>query len=145
MRLEPKPLSCLRNEKVQAIVEAAIILPILIAITLAIMVFGFIINAKLTVTAAAREGARQYAVANNITLARQRVSATMGTLPFTHGGDILFSPSRDIVMRVEGENVRVSVTYRAPVMVPGLTVLLGGAVMDRHIELHSDAIHRREW
>lgn len=145
MRLEPKPLSCLRNEKGQAIVEAAIILPILIAITLAIMVFGFIINAKLTVTAAAREGARQYAVADNRWLASQRVSAAMGTLPFTHGSDILFNPAQDVNLRVEGANVRVSVTYRAPVMVPGLTVLLGGAAMDRHIELHSDAVHRREW
>jgi len=145
MRLEPKPLSCLRNEKGQAIVEAAIILPILIAITLAIMVFGFIINAKLTVTAAAREGARQYAVDDDRWLARQRVSATMRTLPFNHGGDILFDTSRDVTIRSQDKNVHVSVTYRAPVMVPGLTVLLGGAVMDRHIVLHSEAIHRREW
>ncbi len=145
MGIYPRLLSRAKDEKGQAMVEAAIVLPILIAITLSIMVFGFIINARLTVTAAAREGARQYAVANNITLARQRVAATMNTLPFAHGADILFSPSRDVTMRVEGENVRVSVTYRAPVMVPGLTVLLGGAVMDRHIVLHSDAIHRREW
>lgn len=143
--MQTKLMRRIRNEEGQAMVEAAIILPILVAITLAIMVFGFIINANLTVTAASREGARQYAVMDNPTLARQRVIATMSTLPFTHGGTVLFNPVTDISTRIEGQNIRVSVTYRAPVMVPGLTVLLGGSVMDSHIVLQSDAIHRREW
>ncbi|MBT9148499.1 MAG: hypothetical protein DDT32_02273 [Syntrophomonadaceae bacterium] len=135
----------MRDEKGQAMVEAAIILPILIAITLAIMVFGFIINARLTVTSAAREGARQYAVLNNEIIVRNRVANVMNTLPWENGPDVFFDPTTDVTMREEGQNVRVNVIYRAPVIVPGLTVLLGGAVMDRHIILEGNAVHRREW
>lgn len=47
-----------RSEKGQALVEFALILPILLGLILGMIEFGWILNGKLTLTNAAREGAR---------------------------------------------------------------------------------------
>jgi Flp pilus assembly protein TadG len=51
-----------RNDKGQSMVEFALVLPILLLILLSIVEIGWLINAKITITSAAREGARVYAV-----------------------------------------------------------------------------------
>ena len=47
-----------KSEKGQALVEFALVLPILLALILGMIEFGWILNGKLTLTNAAREGAR---------------------------------------------------------------------------------------
>ncbi len=54
--------SRLRNEGGQAIVEFALVLPILMAILLGIIQFGIIFNNYITLTDATRAGARKAAV-----------------------------------------------------------------------------------
>jgi Flp pilus assembly pilin Flp len=54
----------LRDETGAAIVEFAIILPILLLLVMGIIQFGFIFNGQITLTSAVREGAR-YAVVGN--------------------------------------------------------------------------------
>jgi Flp pilus assembly protein TadG len=51
-----------KNERGQSAVEFALVLPILIIILLGIIEFGWFLNAKITITSAAREGARVYAI-----------------------------------------------------------------------------------
>ena len=52
----------LRDEKGQSIIEFGLIVPILLFFLLAVVEFGWILNAKITLTSAAREGARVAAV-----------------------------------------------------------------------------------
>jgi Flp pilus assembly protein TadG len=54
--------SKLQSENGQSAVEFALILPILILLLLGIIEFGWFFNAKITITSAAREGVRVYAI-----------------------------------------------------------------------------------
>lgn len=47
-----------KSEKGQALVEFALVLPILLGLIMGMIEFGWILNGKLTLTNAAREGAR---------------------------------------------------------------------------------------
>ncbi len=47
------------HESGQAVVEFAIVLPILLLLVMGIIQFGFILNGQITVTSAARDGARE--------------------------------------------------------------------------------------
>lgn len=51
-----------KNEKAQSTVEFALVLPLLLILLLGIVEFGWFLNAKITITSAAREGARVYAI-----------------------------------------------------------------------------------
>lgn len=51
-----------KNEKAQALVEFTLIFPILILLILGMIEFGWLLNAKITLNSAAREGARVGAV-----------------------------------------------------------------------------------
>jgi len=53
------------NERGVAIVEFAIILPVLLLLVFGIIQFGFIFNGQITLTSAVREGARFAVVGNN--------------------------------------------------------------------------------
>lgn len=58
-------LKLFKNEEGQSLVEFALVLPILMLILLGIIEFGWLFNAKITMTSAAREGARVYAIKGN--------------------------------------------------------------------------------
>ncbi len=60
-----KGLKIFKNEKGQSLVEFALVMPILMLILLGIIEFGWLYNAKITMTSAAREGARVYAIKGN--------------------------------------------------------------------------------
>lgn len=53
------------TERGASAVEFALVLPVLIALVLGIIEFGFYFNQQISVTQAAREGARAYAVDHN--------------------------------------------------------------------------------
>ncbi len=65
-----------KNEKGQSMVEFALILPVLILIVAGIVDFGWLFWGKMTLTSAAREGARVYAVLNDTTKATAAINAT---------------------------------------------------------------------
>jgi Flp pilus assembly protein TadG len=54
------------NERGQAVVEFAVILPVLLLILFSILQFGIVFNNYIQVTAAAREGARKAAVSRGL-------------------------------------------------------------------------------
>lgn len=54
-----------KNEKGQSLVEFALVLPILILLILGMVEFGWILNGQITLTSAAREGARAAIVCEN--------------------------------------------------------------------------------
>lgn len=53
-----KLLSLKKDSKGQSLVEFALVLPILMMLILGMVEFGWILNGKITITSAAREGAR---------------------------------------------------------------------------------------
>jgi len=57
-----KHLFRISSEKGQSAVEFALVLPLLLVLLLGIIEFGWFLNAKITITGAAREGARHYAI-----------------------------------------------------------------------------------
>ena len=61
------------NEKGQSLVEFALLLPILLLLLLGIIQFGIIFNGQITVTSAAREGARLAAVGADDEQVKDRV------------------------------------------------------------------------
>ncbi|MDY0223271.1 MAG: pilus assembly protein [Desulfobacterium sp.] len=61
------------SETGAAMVEFALILPLLVLLLLGIIQFGFIFNAQITLTSAVREGARHAVVGNTDEDVKQRV------------------------------------------------------------------------
>lgn len=68
--------SFLKEESGQSIVEFALILPVLMLIVVGIIEFGWLFNGKITLTSAAREGARVAAIVKNETTATAAINET---------------------------------------------------------------------
>jgi Flp pilus assembly protein TadG len=83
-----------RSEDGAVAVEFALLLPILVALLLGIMEFSLVLNTQLTLTSAAREGARAVAVENDQAAARTAVrAAATGLDPALADADIAFTPA----------------------------------------------------
>lgn len=137
----------IRERRGSAMVEFALVAPLLILILIGIMVMGVIINAKIVVAGAAREAGRTWAVAKEDSRARSRAMDAMagGGLTFTAGGQVLFDPARDVTFRRQGDYIVATVTYRQPTLVPLMAQLIDPAEGGRgYITLRSEAIFRVE-
>lgn len=67
----------LKNDNGQAVVEMAIVLPLLLLLILGMIEFGWILNGHITITAAAREGARTAIVYQSATAAAGAVQSAV--------------------------------------------------------------------
>lgn len=67
----------LKRESGQAVIEMALILPLLLLLILGIIEFGWILNGQITITAAAREGARTAIVYQSANLAEDAVQSAV--------------------------------------------------------------------
>jgi Flp pilus assembly protein TadG len=121
-----------RNEKGQAMVETALVLPLFLLVVCGIIDFGWIFANQLMLNNSSRDGAR-YAVV--------RADKTdMATLVTTHlKANITIIKAADlnvtVVKQVDGD---ISVTCQSSVKV--LTPLTGIFVKDQHISLTSTTI-----
>ena len=120
-----------RRERGQATVEAALVLPLIVLLLLAVVQVGLLVRAEVLVTHAAREAARAAAVDHDPNAAAR--AAELATTLDAHR----------LSVRVEGRDgpgsrVRVDVTYTAPTDVPLIGSLLGD------VTLHADATMRVE-
>ena len=68
--------SIIKEESGQSIVEFALVLPVLMLIVVGIVEFGWLFNGKITLTSAAREGARVAAIVKNQETATLAVNQT---------------------------------------------------------------------
>jgi Flp pilus assembly protein TadG len=110
------------NERGQATVEAALVLPLVVTLLLAVIQVGLLVRAEVLVTHAAREAARAAAVDADPQAAERAASSSTA-----------LDPSR-MNVRVRGRNgpgsrVQVAVTYRAPTDVPLVGGLLGDVTL----------------
>lgn len=110
----------LQNNRGQAMVEFALVLPVLLLILGAIIEYGRVFNETLTVTAAAREGARAAAVGDDgpatalgFAAAIDRGKLTATVVP---------------AAPVRGQPVTVTVKNPVPITFPVITAILGDSV-----------------
>lgn len=134
-----------------ALVEFALVAPILFFLFLGMVVLGLAINAKIVVSGAAREGARFYAVTQDPACARRAVGQAIayGGLRSRFQGQVLFDPWSDQFLRPgsDGRYVWVEVTYRQPVFVPYLPKLLNPSApaLSTYLDITSRALFLAEW
>ena len=120
-----RPRQVLRREDGQAITEFALILPILMALLLGIIQFGILFNNYVTITDAARAGARKAAVSRF--LADNGAAAKLAAQNSASG----LNPT-DLQVSVTssdwttpGSDVNVTVTYPYSINILGWTVKAG--------------------
>jgi Flp pilus assembly protein TadG len=114
-----------RDDRGSAVVEFALIAPVLILLLLGIVEYGFVFNAQLQVTGAAREAARQMAVSSSAPAAQSAALASVaGLAPALTAGDVTFSEPTCVA----GTDVTATVGYDHPFMTGlfGATIHLTG-------------------
>lgn len=134
-----------RDQDGQAMVEAAMVLPILVFITFGVLVFGIFVNTKLAVSGAAREAARNYAIHGDssraLGVARDYLRGTLisGTQGLTCSlGSSGSAPCEVVIDDSGGEYISVRVTFRQPSFVGGLFGL------PDKVPLSATAVFRKE-
>lgn len=131
-----RKLKLFNGEKGQSLVEFALVLPVLMLILLGIIEFGWLFNAKITLTSAAREGARVYAIEGKdqtlITNAVKNSSSTLTTV-----GDIVVDP-KDLTT-LSG-NVKMAKVEITAVIKP-----LVGLIVKNNVTMKAEASMRIEY
>lgn len=120
-----------RSQRGQALVETALVLPVILAMLLGIFGFGRIFNAQLVITNASREGARLGA------LGRSDLKIKESVVKYLAGASLTDPSTQVLVERaqnLDGTDVTVSLSYPFETMfalpgVPSPLYLKSSAVM----------------
>lgn len=137
----------MQRKRGSAMVEFALIAPLLILVLLGIMVMGVMINAKIVVAGAARDAGRTWAIYKQDAMARDRAADAIrdGGLKWAADGKVLFEPGRDVRFASRsGGWIEATVTYKQPAFVPLIAELLEGVGADGMVTLRSTAIFKVE-
>ena len=110
----------LKENRGQAVVETAIVLPVILLLLFAILEFGQVLNEYLVLTAAAREGARTAAVSDD-TAARAAVNEAVTNIRKTGLQITIEYPGG---LRQQGKPVAVTVTKPVEVSTPMIKELI---------------------
>lgn len=130
----------IRNEKAQALVEFTLIFPILILLILGMIEFGWLLNGKITLNSAAREGARVGAVLNTTDADRKaKVLAAAIATAEQSGLTILESESTVTEENDDIDNVHNVVVVLKAHMDPIIGLYVSGTV-----DMTSEVRMRRE-
>ncbi|NHM27272.1 pilus assembly protein [Desulfofundulus sp. TPOSR] len=109
----------IRSQKGQAMVELALLLPVLLLILGGIIEFGRIFHAYLVITGASREGARVAVVGETYDGVREKVIASAPSLD-ANSLDVLLEPES----YGRGDMLTVTVTYPVDLVIPLISALL---------------------
>ncbi|MGB3346411.1 MAG: TadE family protein [Candidatus Humimicrobiia bacterium] len=115
--MEIKRIRIIKNEKGASAVEFALILPILIMLVFGIFQFGIAYNNYITITHAAREGARRAAVdldISNLSPLKQIIIDRAYPIPLTEADIDIRTPEGIKI----GDPVEVEITYNITVEIP---------------------------
>lgn len=127
------------NEKGAAMVEFALVLPLLLVLIGGIIQFGFIFNAQITLNSSVREGARHAVVGYTDVEATQKVMDSAIAL-------MLKNIIVNVVDVTENNNVvqkKVNATGTVDVFMPFMGFLMESDEK-RHIKLSAESIMRNE-
>lgn len=111
----------LNNKRGQALVELAILLPLLLTILMGIFEFGRVFNAYLIISHASREGARSAVVGKEDIEVITRVKDSIFYLDPTKL-TITLSPGKS--MRTRGGAVTVNLKYNIDIIVPIIDTII---------------------
>lgn len=106
------------DQRGAALVEFALILPVLLLILMGIIEFGIIMYDKAIITNASREASRERVVYNAPaeSAIKTKIISSYGGLPITFGGDTLTTDDITFTPETEGANTywtaTVSYTYK---------------------------------
>lgn len=120
------------SERGAVAVEFALLAPILIMLLLGIMEFGRAYNVQMSLTAAAREGARSMAITKSEETARTAAkNAAMHLSPALQNGDIAFSLTAGTSGCPINAQTTVSISYSLSTMtgIAGPFAMTGKGVM----------------
>lgn len=115
-----------KTERGQAMVEMALVLPILLIFIFGIIEFGRIINTYMIVTTISREGARTGAVGGTDSdiVSTVQSRATDFGLQTTNLESPVITPT-SISKRARGTSVEVQVSYKVDIIDPFLSPIIG--------------------
>jgi Flp pilus assembly protein TadG len=115
----------LKNQKGQALVEFAVILPLLLLLIMGIIEFGLMLNSYLTVRNVSREGARAGIVGStNAEIENTIISAS----PSLEESKLTINITPPEGSRKSGDTLTVELTYRYNLIVPIISNLLGNEI-----------------
>ncbi|MDQ1729876.1 MAG: hypothetical protein QOK10_35 [Pseudonocardiales bacterium] len=109
-----------RSDRGAVAVEFALLLPVLVLLVFGIIDFGRVLNAQITVSQAAREGARLAALANPNACTR---AAAAGTgLSLTCSGNVTITACSATANQTSDAQARVRYAVSGLILFPGITV-----------------------
>lgn len=111
----------IKDKRGQALVELALVLPLLILIIIGMMEFGRIFHSYLLITNAAREGARLGVVGETDSEIRTRVKDMAVSLDLT---DSQISITPEESLRARGVPLTVKVEYEMDLITPVLDIII---------------------
>ena len=116
-------MKILKNQKGQALVEFALILPILLLLVMGILQFGMMLNSYLTIENASREGARVGIIGSTNA---EIINAIIATSPSLDPNKltVTITPTN----RVAGDTLTVAINYNYELIVPIISSLLNNEV-----------------
>lgn len=130
----------IQEEKGQSLVEFALILPVLIILIFGMIEFGWLLNAKITLNSAVREGARVGAVINATDTEREtKVMEAVQKAAEASGLEILLSESS-----IEDEDSYIKNIHNIKVIVTAEVDSIIGLFVSDKVTMTSDAVMRKE-
>jgi Flp pilus assembly protein TadG len=118
-------MKLLKNQRGQALVEFAIILPLLLLIIMSIIEFGLMLNSYLTVRNVSREGARAGIVGSTNAEIENTIISTSPNLEECKLTINITPPEGS---RKSGDTLTVKLTYKYKLIVPIISSLLGNEI-----------------
>ncbi len=100
----------------QASVEFALVVPVMLVVAVAVCQVIVALNCRMVLLSASREGARRGAETNDTTKAEAAALAAASALPGDPRVSVSFPEGRS-----KGSPIKVELTYRVPLIVPGLS------------------------
>ncbi|WP_242846768.1 TadE/TadG family type IV pilus assembly protein [Clostridium homopropionicum] len=119
-------LKSIKNQKGQALVEFAIVLPILLMLVMGIIQFGMMLNSYLAIENASREGARAGIVGSTDA---EIESLIIASSPSLNPADLTVSLTPSEANRRSGDTLTVTVTYNYKFTIPIISSLFNNGKM----------------
>ena len=111
---------CVRSDRGAVAVEFALLLPVLVLLVFGLIDFGRVLNAQITVTQAAREGARLAALENPNACDRTAAAAT--GLSLTCAANVTITACSGSADQTNDAQARVQYAVTGLILFPGITV-----------------------
>ncbi len=115
----------LRSERGQAMVETAIVMPILILVMFSALDAGRIFNVWIAVTNGAREGARAAATRQTEDEVRDHIAQAMTGVPYSSA---VITTTDGVVPGPSGSPVTVELTSEVTMLTPVISQIFGAVV-----------------